>query len=394
MASGQTLGFDVDGGILPTPVFHSAHGADPAAGLGRKRLIHRAAHRTDLRGGGVASHLQQLLTLPLQLVTEQFPEHPEAGIPDRIAAQLLGNHLEIIVPDTHGVPSVGYPPGFLMQEVASLIGDVFMEQPVLLHQRLIVFRAGLQAAQLLLDGRGLFLRLFQPAGRVGGDTIVGHIEMSKVIFQADGSLRCGLHWLRFMNRTGKEQVAIILSRLGSLHRDSSELPAASWTAGEGSPNQSGLGHADSVSGDVNRGAVAHNVVAGGETVPIILLPLVLGIAKGCRIAEEIAECLGKLLVFLRQCLIVHFSQERELLFIFCRGGDEMLVRSIVELLMVGEHLIPDIPAASESLLEQFLLSRCGVEPDFDGVVLNSGLRLTGICVALDSHSYHLRPNLL
>ena len=377
-----------------TPVFCAAHRTDPAPNLGRKRLVDRPAHRADLGGGDEAIHLNELLALPLQLVPEQFPEHSEAGVPNSDATQLLGNHLEIIVSDTYGVPGVGYPPGFLMQEIASLVGDMFMEQPVLLYQFLIVFRAGLQAAQLLLDGCCRFLRLFQPAGRVSGNAIVGHIEMSKVIFQADGTLSGGFHRFWLTHRTGKEQIAIILPRLGSFHRNSGELPAAPWTAGKGGPDETGLGHADGVLGDIDRGAVAHDMVAGGKAVPVIFFALKPGIAKGRWIAEKIAERLGEPVVLLNQRLVVHLFEKRGLVFVLSRGGDKMLIRSVVELLVVGEHLVPDIPATAKGLLEQFRLLRVGIEPDFNGVVLNSGLRLAGICAALDSHSYHLRPILL
>ena len=53
--------------------------------------------------------------------------------------------------------------------------------------------------------------------------------------------------------------------------------------------------------------------------------------------------------------------------------------------MVGEHLVPYVPAAAESLLKQLLLRRRGVEGDLDGVVLDGGLGLTSLCFPLDHH---------
>ena len=42
---------------------------------------------------------------------------------------------------------------------------------------------------------------------------------------------------------------------------------------------------------------------------------------------------------------------------------------LVEPLLVGEHLVPDVPAAAKGLLKQLRLGRGGAEPDLQGGVL-------------------------
>ena len=58
------MGFDIDGGVFPTFVFCTAHGANPTAGFGGKGFIDCTAGRTDLGGGDEAPYLQKLLALP------------------------------------------------------------------------------------------------------------------------------------------------------------------------------------------------------------------------------------------------------------------------------------------------------------------------------------------
>lgn len=124
------MGFDIDGGVFPTFVFCTAHGANPTAGFGGKGFIDCTAGRTDLGGGDEAPYLQKLLALPVQLVTQHLAEHSKAGVVDVASAQFLRDRLKRIVPNAHGIPGFGYPPGFLVQEVASLVGDVLVKQTV------------------------------------------------------------------------------------------------------------------------------------------------------------------------------------------------------------------------------------------------------------------------
>ena len=39
---------------------------------------------------------------------------------------------------------------------------------------------------------------------------------------------------------------------------------------------------------------------------------------------------------------------------------------LIESLLIGEHLIPDVAAAAEGLLKQLRLGRGGIEPDLEG----------------------------
>ena len=75
-------------------------------------------------------------------------------------------------------------------------------------------------------------------------------------------------------------------------------------------------------------------------------------------------------MLLDQRLIVYLFQERRSLFIFGRGGDEVLIRFQIEPLLVSQHMVPDVPAAAEGVFKQLRLGLGGVEPDFKGGVLN------------------------
>ena len=71
-----------------------------------------------------------------------------------------------------------------MNEVAPLVGDVLVEQAVLLNAFLIVPGTGLHSVKLFLELCQLFLGLLQPVGSVGWLTAVGHVEVGHGVFQA------------------------------------------------------------------------------------------------------------------------------------------------------------------------------------------------------------------
>lgn len=110
----------------------------------RNRLLHRVSTvGTGLCGGIVSVHRDERLTLLLQLVSEAFPEHSKTCV--HYIAELHGLRYFIkgIRSHTYGVPLVGYPAGFLMDEVEPLIGNVLVEQTIFLNLLLIVLGAGL-----------------------------------------------------------------------------------------------------------------------------------------------------------------------------------------------------------------------------------------------------------
>lgn len=76
-----------------------------------------------------------------------------------------------------------------------------------------------------------------------------------------------------------ENVGVILAGLGFLHRNPLELPAVAGTAGELGPNDSGLGHADTVFRDVDGRARLKLVVASGKGILVVLFPLEPGISQ-------------------------------------------------------------------------------------------------------------------
>ena len=62
--------------------------------------------------------------------------------------------------------------------------------------------------------------------------------------------------------------------------------------------------------------------------------------------------------------------------------------------MIGEHLVPDIPAAAKGFLEQFLLLRCGIKADLDGVVLDHPARFGMAVLLFLFHGVHPSPAFL
>ena len=369
-------------------MFCAAHGADPAPGLGREGVVDTAAGGADLGGGGVAVHFQQPLPLPRQLIAEQFPKPAEAGVVDGAAAQRLGDVPQGVLPHTHGVPGVGDPPGFLVQEVAPLVGDVLVEQAVFLDHSLVPVGPRLHPAELLLQGGQFFLGPPQPQRRVGGGAVVGHIEVRQRALQREGVVRSGRHRLRRADRAGVEQVGVILAGFGALYGDPGQLPAAAGAAGKLCLDQAAFGHADGIFGDVNGGAAAAEVVAGGKGIPVVLFALELGIAERFGVAEEIPKGLRQLVVFLGEGLVVDLFEEGRTLFVFRRGGNEVRVGLEVKAFVVCQHLVPDVAAAAEGFLKQFFLLGRGIEGDLEGLILDSGSRL-GL-VLLFSHAAHLR----
>ena len=88
-----------------------------------------------------------------------------------------------------------------------------------------------------------------------------------------------------------------------------------------------------------------------------------------RAFEKQPKRLGEPIVLLNQGLVVYLSEEGGFFFIFGRGGDKVLVGLQVKPLLVGQHMVPDVPAAAEGLFKQFHLGLVGIEAGLDGAVL-------------------------
>ncbi len=112
------------------------------------------------------------------------------------------------------------------------------------------------------------------------------------------------------------------------------------------------------------------MVTGGEGIPIRLFLFEVGAAEVSGVLEKYPERLGKSVIFLGEGLIVHLFQKGRVLFVLGGGGDEVPIRLQVEPLLVRQHMVPDIAAAAEGVLEQLRLGLRGVEPDLEGGVLN------------------------
>ena len=161
---------------------------------------------------------------------------------------------------------------------------------------------------------------------------------------------------------------MVFSRGGLLYRDPLQLPAVSRAAGKYGPDNARLGHADAVPGDIDGGAGFKFVVAGGEGVPAVLPALEGGMTEVLRAPEELAEGLGQPVVLLDEGLVVYLPQKGSAVFVLGRGGDEMRPGLAVKALLVGEHPVPDVPAAAEGLFKQLRLLRRRVETGLDGAV--------------------------
>ena len=260
-----------------------------------------------------------------------------------------------------------------MDEVAPLVGDVLMEQAVLLDGLLIIPGTGFHPAQPLLDSGQFFLGILQPMGRVRHAAVVGHIEVRQGILQPDRPLRRRRDGYCLPGWTGIEDGAVIFPRAGLADSDPPELPPRLRPAVERGPDDAGLGHTDAVPGGVDGRAGCKVVVAGGKGIPVVFFSFEFGVPEALRILKEHAERLGELVVLLRQRLIIDFPQKRGAVFVLGRGRDEVLIGFQIESLLVGQHLVPNVPAAAEGLFEQLPLGLVGVEPDFDGDVTDSAV---------------------
>ena len=107
--------------------------------------------------------------------------------------------------------------------------------------------------------------------------------------------------------------------------------------------------------DVDGGAAAKKLVAGGKRVAVIFFSLKAGIAESTGIPKEVSKCLGELVVLLNQGLIIHLGEEGGALFILGRGWDEVDIGFQIKTLVVGEHLVLDISATAKGLLKEFFL---------------------------------------
>ena len=257
-----------------------------------------------------------------------------------------------------------------MDEVAPLVGDVLMEQAVFPDGLPVVFGAGFHPLQPSLELDQLFPGLLQPAGRIGPVAAVRHVEMAHGVFQAQRGLGDGGFRLRRFLLVLVENGAVKFSAPGFLHRHPPEPPPRLGAAGEFGLDDPGLGHADAVPGGVDGGAGLEHVVTGGEGIPIRLFLFEVGAAEVSGVLEKYPERLGKSVIFLGEGLIVHLFQKGRVLFVLGGGGDEVPIRLQVEPLLVRQHMVPDIAAAAEGVLEQLRLGLRGVEPDLEGGVLN------------------------
>ena len=278
-----------------------------------------------------------------------------------------------------------------MDEVAALVGDVLVELAVFLDRFLIITGAGFHAAEVFLDLRQLFLGLLQPPGRVRHGSVVRHVEMAHGIFQTYGGFRCWSDGIRHFYLLFVQNVAVIFAALRLFHGDSLQLPPRLRTAGKLRLDNPRLGHADAVLCGVDGGAGLKLVITGGEGVFVGLFPLEPGMAEAIGVFKKHPKSLGEPVVFLDERLIVHLGQERRGLFVLGRGGDEVLVGFQVKPLLVGQHPVPDVPAAAKGLFKQLRLGLRGAEPDLEGGILDNPAILCALCAR---SARHPAPSLL
>ena len=112
---GQALGLDILSGVGFPLEDRAAVGAGPGPPPGGDFLRHDAAAGGTGPGGGEAAvNDQKLFSLPRQLVAQALPEHPVAGVTDISKACDFVELVHLVRSHAHGVPGVGYPPGFLL----------------------------------------------------------------------------------------------------------------------------------------------------------------------------------------------------------------------------------------------------------------------------------------
>lgn len=207
-------------------------------------------------------------------------------------------------------------------------------------------------------------------GGVGHFAAVGHVEVAHGVFQPDCGFWGGDHSFRLLHRILIEDAGKVFAGFGFLHRDPLQPPSIPGAAGKFGPDDARLGHAQAVFCNINGGAGLKNVVAGAEGVPVRFFPLEIGITEMLRFFEEHPKRLRQLVVFLNERLIVYLGQKRSPFLVFGRGGDKMLISLQVKPLLVGQHMVPDIAAAAEGLLEQLNLGFIGVKAGLDGCILD------------------------
>ena len=91
-------------------------GTAPLFSAPLERLMDIATGMTGAGTGEKAVYGKEVLSLPFQLVSQTVTEHPEA----LFAVYLAISH-------THSIPVVGYPMGFLVNEVLALVGNMLIE---------------------------------------------------------------------------------------------------------------------------------------------------------------------------------------------------------------------------------------------------------------------------
>ena len=356
-------GVDLPGDDLP------ALGADPALLVGAQLLMRVAAAIAGLGGGGQTAHHDVRLALALQLVLQARPERPKPGIHHAALLQLPRQLYQVGVPYAHGVPGVGYPPGFLVDEVAPLVGDALVQKPDLLQLLFVVVGAGLHTGEPALQPGQLFPGLFQRR-EDGACALAVHIEAGKGIVQAEGSFLAWNNLFRRFHLISKGGGAEILAGPGLAHRHQLQRPPAQGFAVDVRRDQPQLRHLDSLVRQVDRRAGAVLAAVHREGVLFGFLGLELRVSKPGRRAEEVQESLAQVLVDGAQRLAVHLFEEGGFLFIAGRSGDVVLVRGGVKLLHIGEHLVPQPAAAAEGFFDQLSLFLGWMEAEFDDGVLS------------------------
>ena len=152
-----------------------------------------------------------------------------------------------------------------------------------------------------------------------------------------------------------------------------------------------LGHLDAVPSEIDRGPGAVRTAVDGEGILPGLLGLELGVAEGTGIAEKVQKGPPQVLVDGAQGLAVHLLEEGGFLFITGRGGDILQVRGGVKLLHIGQHLVPQVPAAVEGFVHQLRLLRRGIEAELEDGVLRGFRRLSRVFRCFRRHARLLLP---
>ena len=184
--------------------------------------------------------------------------------------------------------------------------------------------------------------------------------------------------------------SVIFLGAGLADRHGDQRPSRLGPAVEDRLDRSQLGHLEPAARQTDGRPRAVLPAVDGKGILPGFFRLELGITEGAGDPEEVQVRLPQVLVDGTQGLTVHLFQEGRFLFIMGGSRDVLQIRSRIEFAGIGQHFVPQIPAAGKGFVHQLGLFRRGVEAEFvDGV--SDLAAVSGAALAIFRHGF---PSLL